>query len=131
MLKPLTKVIQEPAKSQAVPANSQSQKGTPEKLSNLAIFTINKTNKPFSTKTSAITAKKTETPLVHTSKRDIVNKLARIFKRFYRFYKHASRLVKAFDPDLDNYDKDITIFYNNYNNDSDNDSDNLDTYHYN
>jgi hypothetical protein len=131
MPKPPTKVVQEPAKSQAVPANSQSQKGAPEKLSNSAVSTTNKTDKPSSTETSAATAKKTETPPVHTSKRDAVSKSARIFGRFHRFHRHASRLAGAFDPDLDDYDGDITVSDDSYDDDSDNDSDDLDTHHHN
>lgn len=129
--KPPTKVVQQPAKSQAVPANSQSQKAAPEKLSNSAVSTTTKTDKPSSTETSVATSKKTETPPVHASKLDAVSKSARIFGRFHRFHRHASRLAGAFDPDLDDYDGDITVSDDSYDDDSDNDSDDSDTHHHN
>jgi len=134
--KPPTKVIRQPAKSQAVPANPQSQEAASEELSNTAISTTNKTDKssaekPSSTETSVATSKKTETTPVHTSKLDAVSKSARIFGMFHRFHRHASRLAGAFDPDLVDYDGDITVSDDSYDDDSDNDSDDSDTNHHN
>jgi hypothetical protein len=134
--KPPTKVVQQPAKSQAVPANPQSQEAAPEGFSNTAISTTNKTDKPSaekpsSTETSVVTSKKTETTPVHTSKLDAVSKSARIFGRFHRFHRHASRLAGAFDSDLVDYDGDITVSDDSYDDDSDNDSDDSNTNHHN
>jgi hypothetical protein len=132
---PPKRVVQQPTKSQGVPANTHSPKAASEKPPNSVSATA-KTDKPpaekpSSTMTSVAKVKKAETPPAHTSKLDAVSKSARIFGRFHRFHRHASRLAGTFDPDLVDYDGDITVSDDSYDDDSDNDSDDSDTQHHN
>jgi hypothetical protein len=63
-------------------------------------------------KAADVTPKKNVVPLAHTSKFDAVSKSSRIFRRFRRVHKHASRFAEAVNPysDVGEYeDGDVSV----------------------
>jgi len=119
VLRPIKKAAA-PVTPTTVPAKGATQPPNPATGDSSALKTPTKdaeqapkatTEKPSSTTPATATLKKSEAtvekkvaPPAHTSKLDAVSKSGRIYRRFHRFHRHASRIAAAFDPDFGDYD---------------------------
>jgi hypothetical protein len=84
--------------SQKIAAEKSSVAITSEVASKTADKSSGTTASAATTKKAEATPKGTTSPPAYTSKLEAISKSARIYRRFHRIHKHASRLVEAFDP---------------------------------